>query len=180
MGVRTPNFRNELVRAPNCFLLYDCDLNSPYKVAKAGRYGTVENRFDLLLVMPYGSCSRKAKMADENCLSLFDDDELRLEEVFGGNYLLTLQTRCVKLKQLKTTAKHQINAELDDGDISTFIGEMDESWLEEFSKLVKKCERDKLELLTTDIIVYYLPQKNCVIALGRQTKIFLQHFQTKT
>ena len=36
-----------------------------------------------------------------------------------------LQTRCAKLKQLKTTAKqanwkNQINAELDNGDISTF------------------------------------------------------------
>ena len=35
--------------------------------------------------MPYGSCSRKGKMADENCLSFFDDDELRLDELFGGN-----------------------------------------------------------------------------------------------
>ena len=37
--------------------------------------------------MPYGSCSRKAKIADENCLLLFDDDKLRLEEVFGANLL---------------------------------------------------------------------------------------------
>ena len=44
-------------------------------------YTYVENRFDLLLVMPFG----KAKIADENCLSLFDDDKLRLEEVFGDN-----------------------------------------------------------------------------------------------
>ena len=71
-------------------------------------------------------------MADENCLSLFDDDELRLDELFGENlledYLQILQTRWAKLKQLKITAKkgqleNQINAELDDGDISTFIEE---------------------------------------------------------
>ena len=37
--------------------------------------------------MPYSSCSRKAKIADENCLLLFDDDKLRLEEVFGANLL---------------------------------------------------------------------------------------------
>ena len=37
--------------------------------------------------MPYGSCSRKAKIVDENCLLLFDDDKLRLEEVFGANLL---------------------------------------------------------------------------------------------
>ena len=46
----------------------------------------MENRFDLLLVMPYGSCSHKAKMADENCLSLFDDDVLKLDELFGRNH----------------------------------------------------------------------------------------------
>ena len=37
--------------------------------------------------------SRKAK---------FDDNELRLDELFDGN---TLQTRCAKLKQLKTTSE---------------------------------------------------------------------------
>ena len=40
----------------------------------------------MLLVMPYGSCSHKAKMAGESCLSLFDDDELRLVELFGDNH----------------------------------------------------------------------------------------------
>ena len=37
--------------------------------------------------MPYGSCSRKAKIADENCLLLFDDDKLRLEELLGDNLI---------------------------------------------------------------------------------------------
>ena len=72
-------------------------------------------------------------MADDNCLSLFDDDKLRLEELFSDNLLeellaVTLQTRSAKLKQLKTTAEkgqleNQINAELEHGDISTFIEE---------------------------------------------------------
>ena len=51
---------------------------------------------------------------------------------------------------------NQINAELHDGDISTFIEwnknkntvKNDESWLKQFSKLGQNCERDKLELLT--------------------------------
>ena len=33
--------------------------------------------------MPNGSCLSKAKMADENCLSLFDDDDNLLEELFA-------------------------------------------------------------------------------------------------
>ena len=37
--------------------------------------------------MPNGSCLSKAKMADENCLSLFDDDELRLDKLLGDNLL---------------------------------------------------------------------------------------------
>ena len=38
--------------------------------------------------MPYGSCSSKAKMADENCLSFFDDDELKTRRTFRCDNLL--------------------------------------------------------------------------------------------
>ena len=98
-------------------------------------------------------------MADDNCLSLFDDDKLRLEELFGDNLLeellaVTLQTRSAKLKQLKTTAEkgqleNQINAELEHGDISTFI---EEKRNRKKAEMGQKCERDKLhvDLFRTD------------------------------
>ena len=63
-----------------------------------------------------------------------------------------------KLQQNRPTAKTgqpQNHAELDDGDISTFIEEKrnrkkDKSWRKQFSKMDQNCERGKLELLTTD------------------------------
>ena len=70
--------------------------------------------------MPYGSCSRKAK---------FDDNELRLDELFGGNLFEELLADAAdSLCETETTENYsktgqlenQINAELDDGDISTF------------------------------------------------------------
>ena len=71
-------------------------------------------------------------MADENCLSLFDNDELRLDELFGGSHFEEILVDAVdSLCETETTENYsktgqlenQINAELDDEDISTFIEE---------------------------------------------------------
>ena len=76
--------------------------------------------------MPHGACSRKAKIADENCLLLFDDDKLRLEELLGDNLLEELladaadslcETETTKNYSKKGQLENQINAELDNGDI---------------------------------------------------------------
>ena len=52
-------------------------------------------------------------MANENCLSLSENNELRLEELLGDNLL----------EELLADAADKINAELDNGDISRFIEE---------------------------------------------------------
>ena len=72
-------------------------------------------------------------MADENCLSLFDDNELRLDELFGGNLFEKLLADSTDSTETETTENYsttsqpetnQINAvQLDDEDISTFIEE---------------------------------------------------------
>ena len=103
-------------------------------------------------------------MVDENCLSLFDDDELRLDELFGYNLVEELladaadslcETETTENYSKKSQLENQIKVELDDGDISRFIEEKrnrkkEESWLKQFSKLGQNCEWDKLELLITD------------------------------
>ena len=66
-------------------------------------------------------------MANDNSLSFFD--ELFSRNHFEESLADAADSLCeFKLKQLKTTAKQanwktNINAELDDGDISTFIEE---------------------------------------------------------
>ena len=72
-------------------------------------------------------------MADENCLSLFDDNELRLDELFGDNLFEKLLADSTDSTETETTENYsttsqpetnQINAvQLDDEDISTFIEE---------------------------------------------------------
>ena len=72
-------------------------------------------------------------MADENCFSLFDDNELRLDELFGGNLFEKLLADSTDSTETETTENYsttsqpetnQINAvQLDDEDISTFIEE---------------------------------------------------------
>ena len=73
--------------------------------------------------MPYGSRSRKAK---------FDDNELRLDELFGGNpFEELLADAADSLCETETTENYsktgqpenQINAELEVGDIFTFTEE---------------------------------------------------------
>ena len=65
-------------------------------------------------------------MADENCLSFFDDDELRLDELFGDNHFeesladaadSLCETETTENYRRKGLLENQINAELDDGDI---------------------------------------------------------------
>ena len=71
-------------------------------------------------------------MADEDCLSHFDNDELRLDELFDDNLLEKLlgdaadslcETETTENYRKKGQLESQINPELDDGDISTFIEE---------------------------------------------------------
>ena len=71
-------------------------------------------------------------MVDENCLSLFDDDELRLDELFGYNLVEELladaadslcETETTENYSKKSQLENQIKVELDDGDISRFIEE---------------------------------------------------------
>ena len=71
-------------------------------------------------------------MADENCLSLFDDNELRLDELFGGNLFEKLLADSTDSTETETTENYsttsqpetnQINAVQLDDEISTFIEE---------------------------------------------------------
>ena len=69
-------------------------------------------------------------MTDETCLSLFDDNELKIDELFCGNIfekLLADSTETETTENYSTTSQpetNQINAvQLDDEDISTFIEE---------------------------------------------------------
>ena len=71
-------------------------------------------------------------MADKNCFSFSDDDQLRLDELFGSNHFDELiadaadslcETEATENYRKTGQQENQINAELDDGDISTFIEE---------------------------------------------------------
>ena len=111
-------------------------------------------------------------MANENCLSLFDDNELRLDELFGGNLFEKLLADSTDSTETETTENYsttsqpetnQINAvQLDDEDISTFIEEnrkkkkhrkKDESWLFSESRTIDKIPPTELNNLLTHFVV---------------------------